>query len=212
MLRLRIAALLTLSALACVAQNSPPKPFELKGDRFKPLKWEQMDPAQKKMISNLLSGERGGTGGPFNVTLRDPEMGDLAQNLGAYLRYHSSLPPKLNEFAILITGRYWTSQYEFFAHRPLAIKAGLSEAVVNQLAEGKRPAGMQPDEAIVYDFCNEMLTTKHVSDAKFKAVVDKFGERGAVDLTAVMGYYHFVSMMLNLDRYPLPEGAKPLLK
>lgn len=139
-------------------------------------------------------------------------MGDLAQNLGAYLRFHSSLPRKLNEFAILITGRYWTSQYEFYAHRPLAIEAGLSESIINAVAEGKRPAGMQPDEAAGYDFCNEMLITKQVSDAKFKVVADKFGERGAVDLTAVMGYYHFVSMMLNLDRYPLPEGAKPPLK
>ena len=208
---MKFTILFALAALAC-AQDAPPKKFELKGDRFKPLTWEQMTPAQKKMVSNLLSGERGTTGGPFNVTLRDPEMGDLAQNLGAYLRYHSSLPRKLNEFAILITGRYWTSQYEFYAHSPLAIQAGLSESIVNAVAAGKRPTGMAPDETAVYDFCNEMLETKHVSDAKFKAVVDKFGERGTVDLTAVMGYYHFVSMMLNLDRYPLPDGATPPLK
>lgn len=211
MKKIRIASVAAVAALAC-AQDAPPKKFELKGNRFKPLTWETMNPAQKKMVSNLLSGERGGTGGPFNVTLRAPEMGDIAQNLGAYMRYHSSLPRKLNEFAIIITGRYWNSQYEFYAHRPLAIEAGLSESIANAVADNKRPTGMSADETAIYDFATEMLTTKKVSDAKFKAVVDKFGERGVVDLTAVMGYYHFVCMMLNLDGYPLPEGVKPPLK
>ena len=211
MMKLRIAAVAAVAALA-FAQSAPPKPFKLEGNRFKPLTWEQMDPAQKKMISNLLTGERGGTGGPFNVTLRAPEMGDIAQNLGAYIRYHSSLPRKLNEFAIIITGRYWNSQYEFYAHRPLAVAAGLNESIANAVAENKRPTGMSADETIIYDFATEMLNTKKVSDAHYKAVVDKFGERGAVDLTGVMGYYGFVSMMLNLDGYPLPAGAAPLLK
>jgi 4-carboxymuconolactone decarboxylase len=209
MIRLRAihAGLLLLVGLAA-AQSPATKDLKLRGGRFRPLTYEEMTPAQKTMIDHLLSGERGGTGGPFNVTLRDPEMGDIAQNLGAYLRYHSSLPRKLNEFAIVITGQQWKSEYEFYAHRPLAIQAGMSESIINAVAAGKRPSGMQPDEEAIYNFCTELQTTKRVSDATFKAVVDKFGERGAVDLIAVQGYYNFVSMVLNVDKYPLPDGAK----
>ena len=191
--------------------QTPPK-LELRGDRFKPLTYEQMTPEQKTMIDHLLQGERGTTTGPFNVLLRSPEMGDLAQNLGAYLRYHSSLPKKLNEFAILITARHWNSQYEWFAHHRDGLKYGLEPAVMDSLAAGKRPAPMTPDEAIVYNFCHELLSTTKVSDATFKATVDKFGERGAVDLIGTMGYYNMVSMLLNVDRYPLPDGEKPALK
>ncbi|HWE48881.1 MAG TPA: carboxymuconolactone decarboxylase family protein [Bryobacteraceae bacterium] len=213
MIRLRPfhAALLALVGLAA-AQSPSLKNLNLRGGRFRPLTYEEMTPAQKTMIDHLLSGERGGTGGPFNVTLRSPEMGDIAQNLGAYLRYHSSLPRKLNEFAIVITGRIWKSQYEFYAHSPLAIQAGMSPAIIEAVAAGKRPTGMQPDEEAIYNFCTELQTTRQVSDATFKAVVDKFGERGAVDLIAVQGYYNFVSMVLNVDKYPLPDGVAPPLK
>src|SRR5205085_652065 len=112
--------------------------------------------------------------------------GDLAQAFGAYTRFHSSVPHKLNELAILITARFWNSQYEWYAHHKYGLQAGLSAAVVDELAAGKRPAGMQPDEAIVYDFCHELLATREVSDATFKAAVDAFGERGVVDLIGVM--------------------------
>ena len=200
-----------LSGLA-IAQAPATRDLQLRGDRFKPLTYEKMTPEQKTLIEHLLAGERGGTNGPFNVTLRSPEMGDLAQKLGAQLRFHSSLPNRLNELAIIMTARFWTSQYEWYAHRRAALTAGLSPAVIDAIAVGKRPASMQPDEEAVYNFGNEMLRTKQVSDAAFKSVVDKFGERGAVDLTGVMGYYCFVSMMLNIDRYPLPDGAKPELQ
>ena len=139
-------------------------------------------------------------------------MGDLAQKLGAQVRYHSSLPPKLNEFAIIITGRYWTSQYEWYAHKPLALKAGLKPAIADSLALGKRPAGMDAEEEMVYNFATELLNTKQVTDPTFKAVVGKFGEKGAVDLTTVIGYYQLVCSLLNLDGYPLPDGAQPELK
>lgn len=212
MIRLRMihAALLGFIGLA-IAQTPSTKNLNLKGDRFRPLVYEEMTPAQKTLIDHLLAGERGGTGGPFNVMLRSPEMGDLAQNLGAYLRFHSSLPRKLNELAILMTGRYLTSQYEFYAHRPLAIQAGLNPAIVDAVAAGTQPTSMSPEEDAVYSFCDELLHKKQVSDAAFKSVVNKFGERGTVDLIGVVGYYHIVSMMLNVDRYPLPDGAKPPL-
>lgn len=204
-------ALAVLSSLA-FAQAPATRDLHLRGDRFKPLTYDTMTPEQKTMVEHLLSGERGGANGPFNVTLRDPEMGDLAQKLGAQLRFHTALPNRLNEFAILMTARFWNSQYEWAAHHRNALKAGLSPAVIDAVAAGKRPSGMQPDEEAVYNFGHELLTTKQVSDAAFKALVEKFGERGAVDLTGVMGYYCFVSMMLNIDRYPLPEGEKPELK
>ena len=187
--------------------------LNLRGDRFKPLVYEQLTGPQKAMIDHLLAGDRGGsTTGPFNVLLRSPEMGDLAQQLGAQLRFHTSIPRKLNELAILITGRYWMAQYEWYSHHKLALDAGLDPAVIDAVATGKRPASMQPDEAAVYEFCHELLETKQVSDAAFHEVVNRFGERGAVDLIGVTGYYSLVSMALNVDRYPLPDGAKTELK
>jgi len=206
-----VASALVFAGLA-MAQAPASPDLHLRGDRFKPLTYDQLTPEQKAMADHLLAGERGGMNGPFNVTLRSPEMGDQAQKLGAMLRFHSSLPNKLNEMAILMTGRFWTAQYEWSAHKKLALKAGLSPAIIDAIAAGKRPASMQPDEQAVYNFANDLLQTKQVSDASFSAVVKMFGERGAVDLTGVMGYYCFVSMMLDIDRYPLPDGEKPELK
>jgi len=192
----------------------PPDPNTVKliGNRFAPLTYQAMNPAQKKMFENLISGERRGASGPFNVLLRSPEMGDLAQQFGASMRFHSSIPSKLNELAIITTARHWTSQYEWYAHRQAAQRAGLSQAIIDAIAAGKRPSGMAPEEEAVYNFVNELLTTKQVSDATFKAAKDKFGERGVVDLIGVSGYYQLVSMLLNVDRYPLPEGTAPELK
>jgi 4-carboxymuconolactone decarboxylase len=203
---------LALSAGLAIAQAPATPDLHLRGDRFKPLTYDKLTPEQKTMAEHLLSGERGGMNGPFNVTMRSPEMGDQAQKLGAQLRFHTSLPKKLNELAIIMTARFWTAQYEWSAHKRAALAAGLSPAIVDAIAAGQRPASMQPDEEAVYNFGSELFKTRQVSDAAFKAVVDKFGERGAVDLTGVMGYYCFVSMMLDIDRYPLPEGEKPELK
>jgi 4-carboxymuconolactone decarboxylase len=185
--------------------------LNLRGDRFAPLTWEQLNPAQRTMAEHLLAGERGGLNGPFNVLLRSPEMGDLAQQFGAAVRFHSSMPKKLNELAIIVTGRYFTSQYEFQAHHRAALQASLSPAIADAVAQGKRPAGMDKDEAAVFDFCWELLTTKQVSDKTFNTAKDAFGERGIVDLIGVMGWYSTVSMALNVDRYPLPDGQKPEL-
>lgn len=212
-MRLKIVCLsfFTLASVA-IAQTSANPDLHLRGDRFKPLTYDQLTPEQKAMADHLLAGERGGMNGPFNVTLRSPEVGDAAQKVGALLRFHSTLPNRLNEMAILMTARFWTAQYEWSAHKKNALKAGLSPAIIDAIATGKRPAPMQADEQVIYNFANELLQDRQVSDASFKAAVDKFGERGAVDLTGVMGYYCFVSMMLDIDRYPLPDGEKPELK
>jgi 4-carboxymuconolactone decarboxylase len=205
-------AAIFVAAAAVVAQTPVSPDLHLRGDRFKPLTYDQLTPEQKKMADDVLAGDRGTMNGPYNVFLRSPEMGNLAQKFGDYTRFHSSVPKKLNEFAILITARFWNSQYEWYAHHKYATDDGLSSEVIEALAVGKRPATMKPDEEVVYNFCTEMLNTRQVSDATFEAAKKQLGERGVVDLVAVMGYYHLVSMTLNLDRYPLPEGAKPELK
>jgi 4-carboxymuconolactone decarboxylase len=205
------AAAVGLGIVVAMALAGPS--FKLRGDRFKPLTYDEMTPQQKAMIDHLLAGERrGSTDGPFNVFLRSPEMGDAAQQLGAQIRFHSSLPRKLNELAIILTARYWGAQFEWTAHSRNAAQAGVSSAIIDAIANGKRPTGMQPDEEAVYNFCHELLNTRQVSDATFKAAVGVVGERGAVDLIGAMGYYSLVSMALNVDRYPLADGAKPELK
>jgi len=216
---LGIVAGLVVSLAVAAAQNpgpGAPKPdpnsVRMVGDRFKPLAYAEMNAAQKKMFENLISGERRGASGPFNVLLRSPEMGDLAQQFGASMRFHSSIPPKLNELAIIITARHWTSQYEWYAHRRAAQTAGLAQSIIDAVAAGTRPATMSPEEAAVYNFCTELLTTKQVSDATFNAARERFGERGIVDLIGVTGYYQLVSMLLNVDRYPLPDGVAAELK
>src|SRR6266852_5178316 len=119
-----IIGVVVLLGLA-MAQTPVPRDLHLRGDRFKPLTYDKLTPEQKTMVEHLFAGERGGMNGPFNVTLRSPEMGDLAQRLGAQLRFHSTLTAKQRELAIIITARYWTAQYEWTAHRQLALKAGI---------------------------------------------------------------------------------------
>ncbi len=181
--------------------------MNLRGDRFQPLQWEELTPEQQTMVNDLLSGTRTSLGGPFNVLLRSPEMGNLAQKLGEHIRFRSSLPARLNEMAILMTAKWWSSQYEWYAHRPLAVNAGLSEGIIEAIRGGRRPERMRPDEAVVYDFSTELRDRRRVSDATFARAVERLGEQGVVDLIGVMGYYDLVSMALNVDRYPLPDGA-----
>jgi len=215
--------LLVLSAAAFavvgVAAQTPaparpdPHTIKLRGDRFKPLTYDEMTPAQKTMIEHLLAGPRGGTTeGPFNVQLRSPEMGDLGQQFGAATRFATTVPRKLYELAIIITARHWNAEFEWVAHHRGALQAGVSPAVADAIAEGRRPATMPPDETAVYNFATELLDTKQVSDATFAAAKSLLGERGVVELINVMGWYGTVSMLLNVDRYPLPEGMKAELK
>ena len=202
-----------LASLRIGAQQTPDTSnLGLIGDRFKPLTWEVMSPEQKTMTTNLLNGPRRGMGGPFNVLLRSPEMGDLAQKLGEYARFRPAVPAKQRELAIIVTARHWTAHYEWYAHRRAAAQAGLKEDIITAIANRRRPTGMDAEEELVYNFANELLETKQVSDATFKAVVDKYGEKGVVDIIGVMGYYQIVSMLLNVDRYPLPAGTQSELK
>jgi len=182
--------------------------------RFKPLIESEMSEAQLKAARDIASGPRGrlNPDGPNALLLRSPDLMSRTQQVGAYLRYNSSLPLRLNEFAILITARQWNAQVEWIAHHPLALKAGLSPSVADDLAQGKRPSAMKDDEEIVYNFCKELHETRKVGDATFKAMADKFGERGVIDLIGVTGYYTMLAMVLNVAQQPLPGGVPPPLK
>ena len=208
------AAFVLLVSLPGAAQAPVPDTLRLglAGGRFPALTWQQMNDAQRTMTQSVLDGPRGNLGGPFNVLLRSPEMGDLAQKLGAYARFSPAMPPKLRELAIIVTARHWTSQYEWYAHRRAAAQAGLREDIITAIANRRPPADMQPDERTVYDFATELLETKQVGDANFKAARDLLGEQGVVDVVAVVGYYQMVSMLLNVDVHPLPDGVAPELK
>jgi 4-carboxymuconolactone decarboxylase len=210
-MRFAICALIAWTSSApAQPQAAPARPVQLRGDRFRPLTYDEMTPEQKAMTDRALRGR--GTVGIFNVLLRSPQMGDAFFQAGDHVRFRMSIPDKLKELAILMTARYWTTHYEWFAHRGAATQAGLSEAVVVAIAEGRRPPVLQPDEQAVYNFCAELFNTKQVSDATFQALKDRLGERGVVDLMATIGYYQMVSVMMNVDRYPLNAGQQPELK
>lgn len=193
------------------------------GRRFRILQPDEMTPAQKDLVAILASGPRaalvgsaantgdGTVGSPFNVLLRSPELGECLQRVGSYIRFRSSLGMKLNELAILVTARHWNAQYEWHAHHRLALQAGLNPQIADDIANRREPSGMQADEAMVYRFCTELHRDKGVSDETYGAVRDRFGEQGVMDLMAVNGYYTLVSMMLNVDRTPIPNGGKPPL-
>jgi 4-carboxymuconolactone decarboxylase len=179
--------------------------------RFPQLRLEGLADAQRRVAEEILKVSSGGLGGPYNMLLRSPDMADRVLKLADYLRFRTSVPRRLNELAILIQARLWTAQYEWWAHYPLALKAGLSEAVAADLREGRRPAAMQEDEAAVYDFCVELCRHRAVSDATFARTKKLLGEQQVVDLVALTGFYAMVSMVLNVAEAAIPDhGAPPL--
>ena len=181
--------------------------------RFPSLEPSAMSPEQKAIWDAIASGPRKSTGGPFNAWLRSPALADRLQKVGEYVRFQSSLPKRLNEFAILVAGRYWNTPFEWDYHYPLALQAGVPARVLADLAEGRAPAGMSEGEALVYGFSTELRRDRNVSDATYAKALAQFGERGVLDLVAVAGYYDLVCMTLNVAQVPVPAGSKvPPLK
>ena len=180
-------------------------------ERLPPIPPERMTPRQREVAEAIAGGPRGGLRGPFQAWLRSPEVADRFQRVGEYVRFHTSIPPALNELAILVTAREWTAQFEWHAHHALAMKAGLPPAIAEAIARGERPEGMDADQRAVHDFATELHRGRSVSDATYAAVVERFGENGLVDLMAACGYYVAVAMALNVSRVPLPEGVAPPL-
>jgi 4-carboxymuconolactone decarboxylase len=191
--------------------SAAPLDPKLVGNRFRPLVWDEMTEAQRTMTRHVLDGPRTAMSGPFNVMLRAPVMGDLAQELGAQIRFNSTLPGPLREMAILMSARHWTTHYEWNSHKNVALNEGLDPAIIAALAAGERPRSLSPEAAALYDFCSELLTTKHVGDATLAAAKSAFGEQGVAELMFTLGYYGLVSMLLNVDEHPLPAGVQPEL-
>jgi 4-carboxymuconolactone decarboxylase len=179
-------------------------------DRMPPIPKEKMTEAQKKAYDEVTAGPRGSGGaqGPFVPLLRSPEFMSVLQKTGEYVRFHNSIGPKLTEFVILLTARQWTQQYEYDAHEPSALKAGVKQDFISAIAEGRRPAGMAADEEAAYDFCTELRQNQSVSDATYARAVSKFGEQGVIDMTGLVGYYTTLAMIMNVARSPLPDGKK----
>ncbi len=180
------------------------------GKRFPQLTVEQLSPEQHKVADEVLKVSSLGIQGPYNVMLRSPVMAQRMVALPDYLRFNTSVPRKLNEFAILIQARLWTSQVEWKAHYPLALKAGLADAVALDLQAGRRPAAMQPDEAAVYDLCMELSTQHAISDKTFAEARKYLNDQQIVDLVTLSGTYVTVAMLLATGEEPTPDGSKPL--
>ena len=181
-------------------------------DRMPPLSPEAMSPEQQGAAAELAAGPRGAVRGPFIALLRSPQLMERLQKVGEYLRYGSALEPRLSEFAVLIVARHLTQQFEWQVHYPLALKAGLAQAVADELAHGARPSGMREDETIVHDFCTELLRTHGVSGPTFERARERLAEAGLVDLVGLVGYFITVSFVLNVAHTPAgaDSGVVPL--
>lgn len=205
-----MARLATAAAVLCGVLAPMAVIAAVQDKRFKQLTVEELTPAQHEVADEVLKVSSLGLQGPYNVMLRSPVMAKRMVSLLDYLRFNTSVPKRLNEFAILIQARLWTSQVEWKAHYPLAIKAGLSEVVAADLLAGRRPAGMQPDEAAVYDVCVELATTHALSDATFARAKLVLTDQQVVDLVTVSGTYITVAMMLATGKEGTPDGSEPV--
>jgi 4-carboxymuconolactone decarboxylase len=196
---LRISAVCVVlagSALAVTAERMPEIPLD------------KMSAAQRSIADAIMSGPRQRMSGPFNAWLRSPELADRLQKVGEYVRFNTSLDKRVNEMAILMTAQAWGSQYEWYAHAPLALKAGLDPAIISAIGAGRKPDNMKDDEAIAWEFITQLRRDHGVDDATYARALEQFGERGIVDLIGVNGYYGVVSMTLNVAHVRPPAGAE----
>jgi 4-carboxymuconolactone decarboxylase len=191
---------------AAVIATAAPE-FNTHGNRFKPLAYADLTPDQKAFADHQIAAGRKPGNGPFNINLRSPEMAALSEPLADYLRFKAPMQRKLKEITVMLTARYWGGQYVWYSHRQQALDAGLAPAFITAMAAGERPANMSDDEATVYDFTSQLLSTRQVSDANFKAMTDHFGERGVVETIGLMGHFTGLTMLFVADRYPVPKGA-----
>jgi 4-carboxymuconolactone decarboxylase len=180
-------------------------------DRMPPIPPDKLTDAQKKAIEEFKAARSADLSGPFVPLLRSPEVLSRARAMGDYLRFKSSLPPRLSELVILLTARRWTQQYEWNAHQPLALQGGLRGEIVKAIADGRRPDAMAEDEDAVYTLWDEVQRNQSVSDATYTRVVGKVGEQGVIDVLGITGYYTMLAMVMNTARTPMPDGVRPAL-
>lgn len=167
----------------------------------------EMTQDQRAVYDATVAGKRGRMTPPVEMWLHSPALADRAQSLGAFIRYETVLPPAWNEMAILITGRHFTAKFEWYAHRKIAIEAGLDPAIADAIRDGRTPDLTDPAAQAIYDYASTLLRTHQVPQILHDAMVTHWGIRGVVDLVGLLGYYSLVSLTLNAFDIPLPEGA-----
>lgn len=176
--------------------------------RIPPLVPEQMTARQKQVHETIASGPRGAVYGPLAVWLNRPELADRAQALGQYCRYDSSLPPRLSELAILTTARIWNSEFEWAAHKQIALKAGLAPDIVEAIRTKRTPEFEHEDEAVVYQFATSLHRERSIDDALYARAAALLGDQTIVDLTGLLGYYTLISMTINVFHVAPPDGYR----
>lgn len=179
-------------------------------ERLPPMPPAQYSEEQKQAAADFEAARKVPVFGPFEPMMYSPQVMSLARAMGDYLRYKSAIGNTLSELAILITAHAWTQNYEWAVHYPIALKAGIRKEVADDIAAGRRPKAMNPDEATVFNFTSELLKNKKVSDASFEGARSRFGPKGVVDLTGIVGYYTFLAMQLNVAKYPVATDGKKL--
>ena len=172
---------------------------------------DELSPEQRRVYDSVLAGPRGQVIGPLRAVIHSPDLAARWSALGEFLRYGTCLPKRLNELAIVVTGRRWSSQVEWWVHARAAAEAGIPQGALDAIHRGEAPVFDEPDDALVYDFARELQMSGQVPPALYDAVRDRWGARGVVELTAVIGYYTMVSMTLNAHEIPLPDGVSPVL-
>ena len=202
-------AMISAGALVAMVQSGHAQDASRDVTRFAPLKADELAPAQKAWADAIAVPPRNAKWGaaPYRAYIRNPELAPKLSALSDYLRWNTTLPPRLSELAILITARNWTAQYEWAAHYPLALKAGLDVKILGDLSAGRRPENMRDDEAALYDLASSLYRDKKVTDAVYKAAVEKFGERGVMDIIGIIGYYDLVSMTLITAQVSAPADS-----
>jgi 4-carboxymuconolactone decarboxylase len=168
---------------------------------------EELTPAQRKVHDAIVAGPRGRVVGPLRVWLMSPELAERAQELGAFCRYRTSLPPRLSELAILVTGAFWQAGFEWHAHVPIALKAGIAADAIEAIRLDQEPKFAREDEQAVYQFSHELWNKRRVSDTAYQRLAGLLGANTVIELVAILGYYGLISMTINAFEIPLPEGA-----
>jgi 4-carboxymuconolactone decarboxylase len=211
--RALVVVVALVAGFSAAAQSLPIENIQLRGDRFRGLHYREMSDEQRALLYNVVNSARAVTNttgnGPFNTLLRSPEVGEQSQQLGNAIRFSSGLSGRERELATLMAGRAWTSTYEWYAHARYALDEGIDESVVTAIAEHRTPdlAAMPAEDAMVWRVSDELLHTRRISDATYKEALAVLGERRLSSTVTIAAYYEYVSMLLNVDRYPLPADA-----
>jgi 4-carboxymuconolactone decarboxylase len=188
-----------------------PMPAKRPAPRLALIDEHEMNEPQRALLEALRAGPRGQSitpRGPFAAWMHAPAFGNLAQALGGHCRYKTSLPPRLSEFAILCTARLWRAQYEWYAHEPMALKAGVKPKTVQDLRAGREPKAAPKDERAIHAFIQELYKTRRVSDRTYKRLHALLGDAAMVELTGILGYYALISMTLNVFHMLPPDSEK----